>query len=263
MNVKAIILAAGSGTRLKKYTEELPKGMLPVFGKSIIKYQIEAYRRNGVNDISIVSGFCHEKINFPGTKSYHNPDYATTNMVESLFCAAQEISGDLIISYADILFEDSLLHAVIHNTSNIGVVVDSDWKDYWLARYDKVDFDTESLSLAADGTIKELGTENPPLNTIDGRYVGMLRVSPRGAEMIKESYDTNKKIYSGKEWIGGRLFEKMYMTDFLQNLIDSGHAVFPINTNRGWLEFDTNQDYERVLEWEESNTLHRFYKRPK
>ena len=64
--MKAIILAAGQGTRLKKYTQDLPKGMLKFMGKTIIERQIELYRKCGVEDITVVRGFAGEKIAYVG-----------------------------------------------------------------------------------------------------------------------------------------------------------------------------------------------------
>lgn len=259
--MKAIILAAGSGTRLKKYTQELPKGMLEIFGKPLIQHQIESYRRNGINDITIVTGFCADKINFPGTRKIHNPHFASTNMVESLFCASEYIEGELIISYADILFEDHVLKAAIRHAGNIGVVVDTDWKDYWYARYGKVDFDTESLSINEHGSIHELGTENPHLDTIDGRYVGLIRLSPLGADYFRRVYSKGKEKFSGEVWLNGRTFEKIYMTDFLQKIINNNQEVLPIRIERGWLEFDTNEDYENIINMDKTGQLSQFYKR--
>ena len=60
--MKAIILAAGRGTRLKKYTRDLPKGMLPFAGKTIIERQIGMYRKHGFTKIIVVRGFAAEKI---------------------------------------------------------------------------------------------------------------------------------------------------------------------------------------------------------
>jgi len=77
-------LAAGQGTRLKKYTENLPKGMLSFMGKTIIERQIELYRQCGIKDISIIRGFAADKIQYEGVTYYTNEDYANTNMVESL-----------------------------------------------------------------------------------------------------------------------------------------------------------------------------------
>ena len=96
--MKAIILAAGQGTRLKKYTENLPKGMLMFEGKTVIERQIEMYRKCGIEDIIIATGFAAEKINYSGVKYYKNEDFANTNMVESLLAAKCEFDDDIIVS---------------------------------------------------------------------------------------------------------------------------------------------------------------------
>ena len=258
--MKAIILAAGKGTRLNKYTQELPKGMLHIFGKPLIQHQVDTYLRNGITDITIVKGYCSEKIDIPGTKSYFNPLYAETNMVESLFYAENEIFGDVIISYSDVLFEDKTLQTVMKSKNDIGVLIDKDWKDYWKARYGKVDFDTESLRINSSGKIYELGISDPPLNEIDGRYVGMIRLSEKGSEIFKSTYNKGKKEFYGKPWLNNRFFEKIFMTDFLQEIINQNNSVFPIEITRGWLEFDTNEDYELSVKWEKEKTLHNFFK---
>ena len=103
MDMKAAILAAGQGTRLKKYTENLPKGMLKFAGKTMIERQIETYQKCGITDIIVVRGFAADKITYPGVRYYENADYENTNMVESLMAARQEFDDDIIVSYSDIL----------------------------------------------------------------------------------------------------------------------------------------------------------------
>jgi choline kinase len=257
--MKTIILAAGKGTRLSKYTQDLPKGMLTVFGKSLIERQVDTYRASGISDISIVKGYFAKKINISGTKSYINNNFATTNMVESLFCASDELNGDIIISYGDIIFEPRILDTVLQDRHDIGVLVDLEWKDYWKARYGRVDFDTESMRFSTDLAITELGISDPPLNEIDGRYVGMIKLSPEGTEIIKSVYYTAKSAYEGKTWLNGRIFEKIFMTDFLQEIINQEYKVHAITVQKGWLEFDTNEDYEQVNEWYRNDRLSDFF----
>ena len=93
--MKAIILAAGQGTRLKKYTENLPKGMLSFMGKTIIERQIAMYRQCGIGNIIFVRGFAADKIQYEGVTYYTNEDYANTNMVESLMAAKSEFNEDI------------------------------------------------------------------------------------------------------------------------------------------------------------------------
>ena len=167
--MQAIILAAGQGTRLKKYTENLPKGMLNFAGKTIIERQIELYRKCGVERIIVVTGFAADKIQYPGVIYCHNADYAVTNMVESFLTAREMFSEDVILSYSDILFSEKMLLEMMGNRDDFAVAVDKNWKFYWKKRYGRVAFDTESLCIDADGHIRSLGLENPPLEEIDAR----------------------------------------------------------------------------------------------
>jgi len=148
--MKAIILSAGKGTRLGKYTSELPKGMLNFLGLSIIERQIGIYRECEINNISVVGGYKAEKIKLDRVKLYINKDYDKTNMVESLFCSKDEFDDDLIVSYSDILFKASVLRGLKQSTADVTVTVDSDWQEYWSARYGRVDFDLEGLELDGD-----------------------------------------------------------------------------------------------------------------
>ena len=185
--MKAIILAAGQGTRLKKYTENLPKGMLSFMGKTIIERQIEMYRKCGIEDIIVVCGFAADKITYEGGRYYLNGDYANTNMVESLMTAKREFDDNIILSYSDILFEEQMLRAMIKSSADFSVAVDTKWKVYWQKRYGRVDFDTESLSMDKNRMIIELGLENPEIETIDARYVGLLKFSELGLRAIRLS----------------------------------------------------------------------------
>lgn len=257
--MKAIILAAGQGTRLKKYTENLPKGMLEFDGKTIIERQIETYRRCGIADIIVVRGFAADKITYSGVNYYENADYANTNMVESLMAAKQEFDGDVIVSYSDILFEESMLRGMMASEEDFAVAVDDNWQEYWQARYGKVDFDIESLSLDENDNITELGLEAPKLEDIDARYIGLLKFSQKGLAKITEIFDRDYEEYKDRPWKqSGKTIRKAYMTDLLQAVIESGSQVKAVKFSNGWIEFDTNEDYETAVRWVGNGTLGKF-----
>ena len=85
LNIKAVILAAGQGTRLMPYTKGIPKCMVRVNDHPLIQYQINVLTSLGINDIIIVRGHQGKKINFPNVRYYENNEYKITNMVYSLF----------------------------------------------------------------------------------------------------------------------------------------------------------------------------------
>lgn len=245
--MKALILAAGRGTRLNKYTDKLPKGMLMFDGKTLIERQISVCRNAGIADIVVVTGYMAEKINYDNIKIYHNPDFATTNMLESLFCAENELNDDIIVSYADIIYEKQLLDGLINCPGEIVVTVDINWKKYWQARYGTVDFDLESLKIIGNEIIS-LGTEVKNSNEIDARYVGLLKFSKKGLQNLKSIYHKNKAKYWNTPWqVSGKTFSNAYMTDMLNEMIKEQVLLKAHKVSNGWLEFDTNEDYERMV----------------
>ncbi|ORU01418.1 putative sugar nucleotidyltransferase [Anaerovibrio sp. JC8] len=254
--MKAIILAAGSGTRLKRYTKNIPKGMLSFMGKTIIERQIETYHKCGITDIVIVRGFASDKINYAGIKYYTNNDYANTNMVESLMTAKSEFDDDVIVSYSDILFESDMLRSMMTSSGDFCCAVDDNWKEYWLKRYGRTDFDTESLVIDGNGNITELGLENPPFEKISARYIGLLKFSTNGLSVIQKLMEDAYTEYENKPWQqSGKTVRKAYMTDLLNAIIQSGQEVRALHFNNGWIEFDTNEDYEQAIEWVKDNSI--------
>ena len=259
--MKAIILAAGQGTRLKKYTQDLPKGMLSFMGKTVIERQIEMYRKCGINDIIVIRGFAADKIKYEGIKYYMNEDYANTNMVESLMCAKEEFNDDIIVSYSDILFEERLLKGMMNAKGDFNCGVDDNWKSYWQMRYGRVDFDTESLAIDENDNITELGLESPNLDAISARYIGILKFSKAGMDYIQDIMKEAYKLPADQPWQqSGKVVKKAYMTDLLNAIIESGKEVKAIHFNNGWIEFDTNEDYESALEWVKNNEINKIIK---
>ncbi len=254
--MKAIILAAGQGTRLKKYTENLPKGMLDFMGKTIIERQIEMYQKCGIENVIVIRGFEADKIPYEGVRYYTNEDYANTNMVESLMVAKDEFDDDVIVSYSDILFEEQMMKTMLKATGDFVVAVDDDWEKYWKKRYGKIEFDTESLSIDEKGNIVELGLENPELKKIDARYIGLLKFSRRGLQHIEKIMERAYLDFEDKPWQqSGKSVRKAYMTDLLNAVIESKEKVRAEHFHNGWIEFDTNEDYEKACKWAENGEL--------
>lgn len=254
--MKAIILAAGQGTRLKKYTENLPKGMLVFMGQTIIERQIALYRQCGINEIVVVRGFAADKIAYEGITYYTNREFANTNMVESLMTAKSEFNDDIIVSYSDILFEEKMLRDMMRIKEDFVVAVDDNWKVYWQKRYGKINFDTESLTIDENSNITELGLENPKLEDIDARYVGLLKFSRSGLQDIVSIMEEAYANYADKPWKQSQKpVRKAYMTDLLQAVIEAGHDVKAEHFNNGWIEFDTNEDYENACKWVEDGSI--------
>lgn len=254
--MKAIILAAGQGTRLKKYTEDLPKGMLQFCGKTLIERQIALYKNAGIDDVIIIRGYAAEKINYNGVKYYLNENFATTNMVESLMTARKEFDDDIIVSYSDVLFTYDMLYKMTASDHDFSVAVDDNWKLYWQKRYGKVDFDTESLAIDSNDNIVSLGLESPDLAEIDARYIGLLKFSRHALDKIVQLWERDYDKFLNVPWQqSGKFIRQAYMTDLLNALIKDGQQIKVIHFNNGWIEFDTNEDYENACDWVERGII--------
>lgn len=259
--MKAILLAAGMGTRLGAHTRDKPKCMVPFLGKPLLERQVETLRHCGITDITVVTGYLHEKIQLPGIKCVVNKDYATTNMVASLFVAESELHGDVLLAYTDILYEPHLIEAAQASKASIGVVVDDDYLEYWGSRLTDPMSDTESLVIGLGEKLVSLGISPCPPEEALARYVGIIRLSSDGTQTLKNVYKENRDQYQNDErpWFGSPSFSKGYMTSLLQAVIADGHDVEAIRVKRGWIEFDTVSDYELYTAWAREKTLSRFF----
>ena len=143
--MKAIILAAGCGSRLNKYTKNLPKCMLKINNTTLIEYQVNILKSCGIEDIIIVTGYKNNKINIRGVKYYNNIDYKNTNMVYSLMCAESEFNDNILVCYSDILYEKRLIECLKNSKDDYVVLCDYNWQNYWKLRYRNLNYDLESL----------------------------------------------------------------------------------------------------------------------
>ena len=237
--MRAVILAAGQGTRLRPLTDDRPKCMVELGGVPLLHRQLAALLQAGVTDVSVVVGYMADRVSAPGITLVANHRYASTNMVSSLFCAEAILrSGDdVLISYGDIVCEPRLIAGVAASPAALAVAVDVGWRAYWELRFaDPLD-DAETLRLRDDGTIAEIGQKPGSIDEIEAQYLGLLKVSPQGARDLLSAYGRLRELDAGA-------VDRMYMTDFLQHLIAEGYPVQAVPVRHGWLEIDNLSDVE-------------------
>ena len=104
--MRAIILAAGRGSRMKKVTNNIPKCLLEVKGKKLLELQIQALKKSGIRKIGIITGYLSDQLSNYSEKTFHNDQWNQTNMVFSLMCAQKWLKeSDCIVSYSDIFYD--------------------------------------------------------------------------------------------------------------------------------------------------------------
>ena len=238
-----IILAAGCGSRLGPLTDDRPKCLVPILGRTLLDRQVEAARQAGVNNIVVVSGYRADKLESYGLPTVFAQDYADTNMLHSLFTARDYFADGFVMAYGDIVYRPSIMRAIMNSPAAISVAIDRSWRDYWSQRFDDPLSDAETLRLGWDGMIREIGAKPKSYDEIEGQYIGMVAFSAEGRQMLTESYDALLAAdISASSALRGRSLRTAYMTDFLQYLIDRKYPLTPIFIDGGWLEIDTPGD---------------------
>jgi len=247
--MKAVIVAAGEGTRLLPHTYDKPKAMLDVCGKPILKWQLEALESCGIRDVTVVRGYKKEKITYRGIQYFDNPDYKDTNILESLMCARQKIKGGFVFSYSDILFTTGIVRRLLENKEDIGLVVDRDWRKAYVGRTEHPTDEAE-LVFAENGCVVKISKFMNPDNAY-GEFIGLAKFSERGAEILLRTYERVKN----NRWCGYTPFQRFhdatslrvaYLTDMIQEIIDRGYPVHCVAIHGGWIEIDTPQDLEKA-----------------
>ncbi len=254
--MKIIILAAGQGTRLRPLTDDRPKCMVEVNGRSIIERQLDTMHACGIKDedITIISGYCNNvlKKKFEDTNIHFivNEQYETTNMVCSLMCAKSlmEVEDDIIISYGDIIYSEAVFKKILDVKDEMSVIVDDGWYEYWSERCENPLDDAETLMFDAEDYLTEIGQKTTELANVRSQYIGLMRFKGKGLKAMLSLSEEAKRRSDQDEplWRTTRNYAKMYMTDLLQGLIDEGNKLRAVHIQRGWFEVDDCDDLKVV-----------------
>lgn len=256
--MRAIVLAAGEGKRLRPYSESRPKAMVELAGQSLLVRQINVLLRAGISDITIVAGYLAQSIKGLGYPTIINERYDSTNMVASLMCAKSLLDGqeDVLVTYGDILFERRVLSSVQDSDKDICLAINLDWLDLWKIRMKDPLSDAETLKLDEQKNVIEIGKKATSYQQIEGQYMGIIKVSSKMAPKFVHAWD---KLSPSRSY-DGQNKDNMYMTSFLQYLIDSGYKTRAVCNHGGWLEVDTKEDLELYHRLYQDGELRHFCK---
>ena len=251
--MKAIIVAAGMGRRLAPYTDDRPKTLVEVNGRSILQRQVDAYRAAGVDEINIVCGYMKEKLKaaVPDARFFDNDEFRNNNILSSLFYAEPAMAGGYLFSYSDIVFRPEVVRTVMETEGDYALVIDRRWHEAYVGR---VNHPVEEGEVARvdDGCVTLVGKKTMPPDQATGEFIGLARFSARGAEKMRERFHQRKGSLPGKPYGRAPKFEVAYLTDLLNDLVESGEVMRPAFIDGGWREIDTVEDLERakgVVSW--------------
>lgn len=243
--MKAIIVAAGPSARLRPMTENMPKTMLEIEGKTILERTLEVLRSCNINDIAIVRGYQKEKINLPDITYYHNPNYLENNILASLFYAEESMKEGFVFSYSDILYTREIVQKLLDSPYDISLVIDTAWAKRYEGRT-KHPTDEAELACVTDGKLTSLSKFFNP-KVAHGEFIGLAKFTKEGAEILQRNYHRAKENkwckYEGR-FHDAISIEKAYLTDMIAELILRNYPVHSVDIQGSWVEIDTDQDYE-------------------
>ena len=237
--MKAIILAAGRGSRMGKATAVLPKCRSVLQGKELIQWQFESILGAGIAEIAIVRGYLAETFKFK-VKYFDNLKWSETNIVSSLQEAHSWLENDIcIVSYSDIVYSQNAVKKLICANEDIVIAYDPNWHQLWEKRFVNVLTDAESFKLVS-GKVVKIGGKVDFIEEIEGQYMGLLKITPIGWGKITSYFDS----------LPQKLIDKMDITMLLQRLINIGVEINAVPIDDQWFEVDSVADlviYEKTF----------------
>jgi choline kinase len=232
--MRAVILAAGRGSRIGHLGNDRPKCLVELAGKPLIERQIAALRRGGVDEIGVVRGYRAEMIDFPGLSYFANERWLETNMVMSLAAAAPWLrSGPVIVSYADIFYRSELVRGLADTRGQLVISYDRAWRHLWTRRFADPLADAETFRINAAGQLLEIGGKTARIEDIEGQYMGLLKFTPPAWSAIEALLST----------LDAPTRDRLDMTRLLRRLLTGKELLIDtLGTDGQWGEIDNPED---------------------
>lgn len=230
--LKAVILAAGFGSRLRPLTDDRPKALVPLAGRPLLGRTLDALAEAGVKSAVVVTGYRQDRVHdfLAGYRdvdvaTVENPEYATTNTLASLLDASPHLDDDFLLLDGDLVFEPAVLGPLSEPGTRLAI-----------DRSRPLDDDAVKVAMA------------------DGRVVAVTKVLPDGVTGIAESIGMARvdgalapALFAvGRELLAAGARQAYYEAAF-ERLIADGHRFDVADiTGLRWVEIDDHDDLERA-----------------
>ena len=226
--MRAIILAAGIGSRLRPITDNLPKALVEVGGRPILAYQLDALLEVGIQQVVVCTGHmgaaiakrCNEDYPDADIKFVENEAYLTTNNMFSLYLAREYLDGDVIVLNGDVCFDAEVLRQLLVEEGS-SVAVDTRL------------FNEESMKVVVDQHVRDIAKTIPKEEAF-GCSIDVYKFVARDVELIRTALVPLIESGEGRrEWFEV-LLQRLFRSDSL-------HASPAIVRGR-WMEIDDTKD---------------------
>jgi phosphoenolpyruvate phosphomutase len=240
----SIVLAASRGNGLHELTENIPKVMLSIGGKSLLRRLVDEFKKQSINKITVVTGYKSETVDVSGINVCENTEYESSSELASLSCAAQSFNDNMLIMYGDLLFRGYILNDLLNSEGALVVVVDSMLETAHISGAPDYVYCTQADDRSLfkpEVFIKHVSEQkNNKLGEPNGRWIGMLKVNSTGREWIEQALT---------ELQGSENFNSLTMPDLLNHLVQQGKEIHVHYINGHWLDVNSLDDIDRASDF--------------
>ncbi|MEV7869202.1 NTP transferase domain-containing protein [Streptomyces sp. NPDC088124] len=237
--MRAVILAAGRGSRLGPLSNSCPKPLLPLAGVPLLTRLLHSLSVAGCGPITLVTGYRPDTLaaHAPGLSTVHNPHWGTTSIAASLLAAADAgaLKHGAVITYGDIVTEPRVFAALLAAPpADVCLPVNTQWLELWQARMSDPLDDAERLLTDQHGQLVDIGGKPTGLDEVHAQFMGIVRLSPAGAADLTSFYRRAlAKTPAADRWDS---------TTLLAAWLETGGRATTVPVDGGWLEIDTAHD---------------------
>lgn len=235
--MKAVILAAGVGSRIRPLTDRSHKSLLPVKGITILERMLINIEAVGIKDIVIVTGYLADQIISVVKKTFpklnisfvHNNRYEFTNTGYSLLLTKEYVNNSDFIKFdADVVFDASVLKNLLDNKNPNCLCIDTNIN---------LDKEEVKVTLTEEGAVKAVSKKLDPINS-HGESIGIEKISKKAGAILFD--ELNRLMMDSKN-------HQEYYDDSYTTLVNKDVPFHAVNiTGHRWVEIDTHDDYHRA-----------------
>lgn len=238
--VRALILAAGRGSRLRPLTDDRPKCLVRLGGRALLDWQLASLRAAGITRIAVVAGWRAERVRRPGLVRFVNRSWRRTAMVASLLAARRWLASEpCVVAYGDVVCHPAVIRRLAAASGDVAIAYDTAFRSLWRARFVRPEDDAESLRIGG-GRVLAIGERVADVAACDGQFMGLVRLTPRGFASVARFVSRRSPA----------AVAALQTTGLLGALVARGIEVAAVPVRGRWCEVDTVDDlalYERRL----------------
>jgi choline kinase len=220
-------------------------------GRPMLDWILEALGTAGFarRDVVYVCGYRADVVRgrYPDFTYVENRDWQTTNILASLLCARDHLSGGFVSTYADIVYRGSTVAKLCASPHDKVLACDTDWRRRYRDRSLHPESDGEKLRAEGDRVL-EISRRIDPVQA-SGEFIGVAKVTADGARELVTAFDAARAAHAGTVWREGRTFERAYLIDLFADMIEGGSAFHRVDTHGGYMEIDTGEDLACAERW--------------